>query len=363
MFATTLEEAVARRRPRPGERSGGHGAEAPPPRRDRGHRSARTRSSPRRPRACCRRCCRRIYGSRSAFLVAHPFNPVYLLPLVEIVGGEQTSEESIARAIELYASVGMKPLRDPVRDRRLRRRPAARGALAGGALARPRRHRDGRGDRRRDPVRAGTALGADGDVPHVSHRRRRGGHAPLPRAVRPRPRVALDEADRRARPRRDAHRQDRDPVRRAGGRALRTGARAAPRRQPRRHPAGASLSALRGRRGAPRARGPPARGRGAGLDARPRPAARALRGRRRSVLGRLQRPHDRVALPAGLRRSDRRAPRPSWCRRRLPRTRPQRLHGRDAHPASPRGCRPRADRGRDADPRRRRRSACTCSTG
>ncbi len=44
-------------------------------------------------------------------LVAHPFNPVYLLPLVEIVGGERTSEESIARAIDFYATVGMRPLR------------------------------------------------------------------------------------------------------------------------------------------------------------------------------------------------------------------------------------------------------------
>ena len=28
------------------------------------------------------------------FVVGHPFNPVYLLPLVEVVGGERTSEES-----------------------------------------------------------------------------------------------------------------------------------------------------------------------------------------------------------------------------------------------------------------------------
>jgi len=45
------------------------------------------------------------------FLVAHPFNPVYLLPLVEIVGGESTSEQSISRASELYESIGMRPLR------------------------------------------------------------------------------------------------------------------------------------------------------------------------------------------------------------------------------------------------------------
>jgi len=43
-------------------------------------------------------------------LVAHPFNPVYLLPLVEIVGGKQTSPETIERAKTFFASLGMKPL-------------------------------------------------------------------------------------------------------------------------------------------------------------------------------------------------------------------------------------------------------------
>ncbi len=43
-------------------------------------------------------------------LVVHPFNPVYLLPLVELVGGKQTSPETIARAKTFFASLGMKPL-------------------------------------------------------------------------------------------------------------------------------------------------------------------------------------------------------------------------------------------------------------
>ena len=43
-------------------------------------------------------------------VVGHPFNPVYLLPLVEIVGGEQTFPEAIEVAKELYASIGMKPV-------------------------------------------------------------------------------------------------------------------------------------------------------------------------------------------------------------------------------------------------------------
>lgn len=43
-------------------------------------------------------------------LVAHPFNPVYLLPLVELVGGEKTAPEAIERAKVLFVALGMKPL-------------------------------------------------------------------------------------------------------------------------------------------------------------------------------------------------------------------------------------------------------------
>src|SRR3984957_3952027 len=45
------------------------------------------------------------------FVVGHPFNPVYLLPLVEVCGGEKTSEVTKQAAIDFYASVGMRPLR------------------------------------------------------------------------------------------------------------------------------------------------------------------------------------------------------------------------------------------------------------
>lgn len=44
-------------------------------------------------------------------LIGHPFNPVYLLPLVEIVGGEQTSEQCKQTATDFYQSLGMHPLR------------------------------------------------------------------------------------------------------------------------------------------------------------------------------------------------------------------------------------------------------------
>jgi carnitine 3-dehydrogenase len=45
------------------------------------------------------------------FAVGHPFNPVYLLPLVEVCGGEQTAPESLDRAAAVYEAVGMHPLR------------------------------------------------------------------------------------------------------------------------------------------------------------------------------------------------------------------------------------------------------------
>ena len=44
------------------------------------------------------------------FLVAHPFNPVYLLPLVELCGSSSTSPETIERAASLYRALGMHPL-------------------------------------------------------------------------------------------------------------------------------------------------------------------------------------------------------------------------------------------------------------
>ena len=44
------------------------------------------------------------------FVVGHPFNPVYLLPLVEVVGGQLTSAETIASAARIYRSLGMHPL-------------------------------------------------------------------------------------------------------------------------------------------------------------------------------------------------------------------------------------------------------------
>ncbi|MEM7464810.1 MAG: 3-hydroxyacyl-CoA dehydrogenase NAD-binding domain-containing protein [Pseudomonadota bacterium] len=44
------------------------------------------------------------------FFVAHPFNPVYLLPAVEIVAGAATSHQSVKGGISFLSSIGMKPV-------------------------------------------------------------------------------------------------------------------------------------------------------------------------------------------------------------------------------------------------------------
>ncbi len=43
-------------------------------------------------------------------VVGHPYNPVYLLPVVEVVGGDQTPIENVRRAQSIYAGIGMKPV-------------------------------------------------------------------------------------------------------------------------------------------------------------------------------------------------------------------------------------------------------------
>jgi carnitine 3-dehydrogenase len=47
------------------------------------------------------------------FLVAHPFNPVYLLPLVELVGGAKTTPATIEASAKFFTYIGMHAL--PVR--------------------------------------------------------------------------------------------------------------------------------------------------------------------------------------------------------------------------------------------------------
>lgn len=44
-------------------------------------------------------------------VIGHPFNPPHLVPLVELVGGAKTSEDTIRRATEFYAGLGKRPVR------------------------------------------------------------------------------------------------------------------------------------------------------------------------------------------------------------------------------------------------------------
>ena len=43
-------------------------------------------------------------------LIGHPFNPVYLLPVVEIVPGKKTAKKNILKANKFYTKMGMKTL-------------------------------------------------------------------------------------------------------------------------------------------------------------------------------------------------------------------------------------------------------------
>jgi len=43
-------------------------------------------------------------------LVCHPFNPVYLLPVVEVVAGQNTHPQTMKKAVEILADIGMKPI-------------------------------------------------------------------------------------------------------------------------------------------------------------------------------------------------------------------------------------------------------------
>lgn len=45
------------------------------------------------------------------FVIGHPFNPPHLIPLVEVVGGNQTSADTIEQCIVFYRSLGKHPIR------------------------------------------------------------------------------------------------------------------------------------------------------------------------------------------------------------------------------------------------------------
>jgi 3-hydroxyacyl-CoA dehydrogenase len=44
-------------------------------------------------------------------VIGHPFNPPHIIPLVEVVGGAKTSQQTIDSVMAFYASIGKKPIR------------------------------------------------------------------------------------------------------------------------------------------------------------------------------------------------------------------------------------------------------------
>lgn len=45
-----------------------------------------------------------------SIMVGHPYNPSYLLPLIEICGGEGADEESVQKAFDIYTAMGKIPV-------------------------------------------------------------------------------------------------------------------------------------------------------------------------------------------------------------------------------------------------------------
>ena len=108
-FEADLDRAVAGADLRSGERSGTGGIQA---RLMGPHRAARSRHT---------RCCSRPVRQRplpnnplkmknpGRLLIGHPFNPPHLIPLVEIVPGEQTEPSAVADAVAFYKAIGKVP--------------------------------------------------------------------------------------------------------------------------------------------------------------------------------------------------------------------------------------------------------------
>ncbi|MEV6073620.1 3-hydroxyacyl-CoA dehydrogenase NAD-binding domain-containing protein [Streptomyces sp. NPDC052069] len=49
-------------------------------------------------------------ADRSRLVVGHPFNPPHVVPLIEVVAGEETDPEAVREAVEFYRSVGRVPV-------------------------------------------------------------------------------------------------------------------------------------------------------------------------------------------------------------------------------------------------------------
>src|ERR1700756_1724893 len=95
-------------------------------------------------------------------VIGHPFNPPHLIPLVEIVGGAKTSEETIRRGGEFFKSIGQRTGGVKKKKAGPRRQPPSGRIGARGLLPRFRRRRERRRRRHRPVLGAGPALGNHG---------------------------------------------------------------------------------------------------------------------------------------------------------------------------------------------------------
>ena len=241
-FTRDVEAAVARRRLRPGERARARGAEDPAVRADRPGDAARRdhrvqHLGPAADPAAVRDGASRAVHGRAP--VQPGLSPAAGRDLRRRADqcGDQAARRRLLRAHRHAA------LACPQGDRRLHRRPADGGDVARVAAPDRRGRGDRRGAGRRDPLRRRPALVVHGQFPDLPHRRRRAGHAPFHGPVRPGAEAALDQAGS-ARADRRAARQDRGPVRRAGGQPLDPRAGAPARRLPDLGHAGAAGAGL-----------------------------------------------------------------------------------------------------------------------
>ena len=225
-FTTSLAEMAAQGRLHPGEHPGAARAQAADAGRGqpagcagRDHRLEHVRADA---DATCSATC----SAPERFCVAHPFNPVYLLPLVELVGGQQTVAADDRCARRLLHVHRHAPAARAARGPRTPHGPAAGGAVARDPAHRQRRRRDHGRTRRIDHLRSRPALGRHGHQPHLPPGRRRNGHAAHAGAVRPVPEVAVDQA-RSARTHRGTDRPHGGGHAGPGGRALDPRTRAA----------------------------------------------------------------------------------------------------------------------------------------
>ena len=71
------------------------------------------------------------FSDPSRILIAHPFNPPHLIPLVEVLGNELTAPDLIQWTLTFYEGLGKVPIELKKKCSRPYRQPSSGGALAG----------------------------------------------------------------------------------------------------------------------------------------------------------------------------------------------------------------------------------------